>query len=106
VSPPFGLHDPLADFSATGWNDAWPVGSYGAGGNEYEKYSYPLAAHWDGSGWTITPVPNLFGDNDAQLDSVVAAGRGDAWAIGESQHIEINGNELIGGHVQPLIVHW
>jgi len=106
VPPPFGPHDGIADFSATGWNDAWAVGSYGVGGNAEEKYSRPLAAHWNGSTWTITPVPDVTGDNDAELDSVVALGPNDAWAIGQSQQLTISGNQTTGGGLRGLIVHW
>ena len=44
VHAPFGSNDALVGFSATAWNDAWAVGSYGLGGNNIAKYSHALAA--------------------------------------------------------------
>ena len=106
VPQPFGEHDPIGDFSATGWNDAWAVGSYRTGPSRGYGYSHPLAAHWDGSTWTITPVPDVRGHNDTELDSVAAAGRHDAWAIGQSQHLELGDHSVSAGGLQALLVHW
>jgi hypothetical protein len=107
VRDPFGMSDPIAAFSATAWNDAWAVGSYAQGGNEVAKYSYALAAHWNGRSWRLTHVPNRPGDNDAALTDVVAAGTDDAWALGESQRLSLDGNNGISTTgPAALLEHW
>lgn len=94
VPQPFGPHDFIADFSATGWNDAWAVGSYGTGRGHR---SHSLAAHWDGSAWAITPVPAVPGDTEAALNHVVAVGPNDVWGFGSSGHL---------GTSRGLAIHW
>jgi hypothetical protein len=108
VHAPFGSNDPLAGFSATAWNDAWAVGSYGLGDNRVAKYSHALAAHWNGYHWKITPVPNPPGNtNSFALLDVAAARSDDAWAIGETQGLADQGRDGISSS-GPVVyfVHW
>ena len=106
VPPPFGARDGVSDFGATGWNDAWAVGSYRIGA-KLPANSHPLAAHWNGSAWTVTPVPGIRGDNDAELDSVAVVGRNDVWASGPSDHVEFSGVQITGEtEARALVVHW
>jgi hypothetical protein len=103
VHAPFGSNDALVGFSATAWNDAWAVGSYGLGGNNIAKYSHALAAHWNGRRWQITPVPNPRVDNNsAALVDVSAARPDDAWAIGESQQLNLRGSNGADGISAPV----
>lgn len=107
VPPPFGRSDPLAGFSATGWRDAWAVGSYGQGGNAVTKYSHPLAAHWNGHSWRLTHLPIRSGDNVAALEDVAVVRPDDAWALGESQHLQLDGNNgLSATRPAALFEHW
>jgi hypothetical protein len=107
VPPPFGRSDPLASFGATGWDDAWAVGSYGEGGNAVAKYSHALAAHWNGHSWRLTHVPSRSGDNDAALEDVAVLRPDDAWAMGESQHLQFEGdNGLSATGPAVLFEHW
>jgi len=100
---PFGATDPFFHFSATAWNDAWAVGSYGFGGNEVSKLSRPLAAHWDGHSWQMTSVPNPPGDdNSFALVSVAAARTDDVLALGESQRLEFQGNNGLSSSAPVL----
>lgn len=96
VHAPFGSNDPLAGFSATAWNDAWAVGSYGLGDSRVAKYSHALAAHWNGYHWKITPIPNPpRNTNSAALVDVAAARPDDAWALGVAQHLVDQGRDGI-----------
>jgi len=109
VHAPFGSNDPPAGFSATSWNDAWAVGSFGRGGNRVATYSHALAAHWNGSHWQITPAPNPPGDtNSAALVDVSSARPNDALAGGESQRLNLVGANGANGISAPVtyFLHW
>jgi hypothetical protein len=107
VPAPFGASDPISGFGATAWNDAWAVGSYGQGGNTVSKFSYPLAAHWDGHGWRLIQVPNRSGENSAALTDVAAARPDDVWALGESQRLHLLGHDgLSATGPVALLEHW
>jgi hypothetical protein len=90
-------------------SDVWVVGStappQGAGAE-------PLAEHWDGSSWSITPVPvpsDAGALGGAQLDAVAAVSSDDIWAAG---HVggSINDGIATGGQqwtpTDTLIEHW
>jgi hypothetical protein len=106
--PPFGGTDPFSGFSATAWNDAWAVGSYGQGGNKVTKVSHPLAAHWNGHRWQMTPLPNPPGNgNSFTLISVTAARPDYVLALGESQHLGFQGyNGASGSAPVMYFVRW
>jgi hypothetical protein len=109
VHQPFGSNDALLGFGATAWNDAWAVGSYGLGDSRVAKYSHALAAHWNGRHWRITPVPNPPGDdNSFALVDVSAARPDDAWALGESQKLNLVGRDEADGISAPVgySLHW
>lgn len=107
VRPPFGRSDPLMGFGATGWNDAWAVGSYAQGGNPVVKYSHSLAAHWNGRSWRLTHVPIRGGDNNSVLTDVAAVRPGDVWALGQSQHLQLLGNNgLSATGTATFLEHW
>lgn len=61
--------------------DVWAVGGL------QETWNGPfhtLIEHFDGTRWSVVPSPNP-GPNGNELFGVGAAGRGDAWAVGQSQ---------------------
>ncbi|MDX6479839.1 MAG: hypothetical protein QOG85_349 [Gaiellaceae bacterium] len=102
VRAPFGPDDPIADFSATSGSDAWAVGSYSLGEARQVAFAGALAAHWNGSEWQITPVPNREGANNSWLFAVAAARSDDAWAVGVSEHnTRKHGEEPV-----LLLEHW
>jgi hypothetical protein len=102
VRAPFGPDDPIADFAATSGSDAWAVGSYSVGDGRRVAFAGALAAHWNGSEWQITPVPNRQGANNSWLWAVAAAGPDDAWAVGVSEHnTRKHGEEPV-----LLLEHW
>jgi hypothetical protein len=47
-----------------------------------------LVQHWDGSGWTVVPTPEL-GSGDAILSAVVARGPDDVWAVGSVTQADV-----------------
>lgn len=106
VPTPFGQSDPIAGFSATAGNDAWAVGSYAQGGNIAAKYSRALAAHWNGSSWQITPVPNRPGNNNSVLTDIAAVRPDDAWAIGQSQRLDLSHDGFSSTAPVVLLAHW
>ena len=107
VPLPFGRSDPLAGFGATGWNDAWAVGSYAQRGNTIAKYAHSLAAHWNGRSWRLTHIPIRGGDNNAVLTDVAAARPDDVWALGQSQHLHLLGNNgLSATGTATFLEHW
>jgi hypothetical protein len=73
----------LLAVSASSTSDAWAVGftkTVAAAGRN------PLAAHWNGSSWTIVPTPPLTGGAKSTLNGVVALGLTDAWAVGKGRN--------------------
>jgi hypothetical protein len=107
VPLPFGRSDPPVGFGATGLNDAWAVGSYAQGGSPAAKYSHSLAAHWNGRSWRLTHVPIRSGDNNSVLTDVAAAGPDDVWALGQSQHLHLLGdNGLSARNTGVFLDHW
>ncbi len=77
--------------SAAATNDVWAVGSTNRTGFAHTD---PLAAHWDGTSWTIVPTPATTGGSKSILFGVANLGGGNAWAVGRS---EAN---------RALIEHW
>ena len=77
--------------SAAAANDVWAVGSVNQTGFAHTD---PLAAHWDGSAWTIVPTPSTTGGAKSILFGVANLGTANAWAVGRS---EAN---------RALIEHW
>jgi hypothetical protein len=68
--------------SAAAANDVWAVGSVNQTGF---KHTDPLAAHWDGTSWTIVPTPATTGGSKSILFGVANLGGGNAWAVGRSE---------------------
>jgi hypothetical protein len=68
----------LAGVSAASKNDAWAVGTY------YPSPTSPLATlaeHFDGTRWTVYPLPNV-GAQENTLLAVSMPAPGKAWAVG------------------------
>jgi hypothetical protein len=65
--------------SASGPDEAWAVGIYA----DQSALDHPLAEHWNGSVWSVVPVPQPTGQQ-ATLDAVVDLGPDDTWAVGTS----------------------
>ena len=82
----------LLGVSASGPNDAWAVGNT----NSISAASHDtLAAHWDGTTWTIMPTPTAAsGGRLASLYGIADLGPANAWAVGQ------------GKDARPLAEHW
>jgi hypothetical protein len=92
-SPDPGDYNFLSDVSARSADDAWAVGStYDADG------PHTLVLHWDGVSWTAVDAPSP-GIEDDTLESVVALGRREAWAVGYSA------DDGVSSRV-PLTLRW
>ena len=72
----------LLAVSAAGANEAWAVGSTNQSGFAGTN---PIAAHWNGSAWTIVPTPATTGSAKSILDGAVDFGSSNAWAVGRSR---------------------
>jgi hypothetical protein len=70
-------HNELDAVSGTSANDVWAVGRY----EPQSGQERTLIEHWDGSGWTIVPSPNV-GQYHNELDGVAAVSPTDVWAVG------------------------
>jgi hypothetical protein len=85
VATPAVLHrdESLLAVSANSPGDAWAVGFT-------RRVSFagrdPLAAHWNGSSWTIVPTPTLTGGAKSMLNGVAALGPANAWAVGKGRN--------------------
>ena len=82
----------LLGVSASGPDDAWAVGNT----NSISAASHDtLAAHWDGTAWTIVPTPAAAsGGRLASLYDVADLSPANAWAVGQ------------GKDARPLAEHW
>jgi hypothetical protein len=75
--PPTGNNTELNGAAAVSSSNAWAVGTqFGAAG----QTPPPVAYHWNGSAWSLTPTPSL-GVNGG-LTAISASGTTDAWAVG------------------------
>ena len=73
---PGTLSNLLFGVDAVSANDAWAVGSFESSPSNRQ----PLALHWDGSEWSVSPTPNLPPHGD--LHAVEALSASDVWAVG------------------------
>jgi hypothetical protein len=86
----------LHGIAAAGPNDIWAVGEYNK--LNFNNPAKALTLHWDGNSWTavVPPNPSPYGINP--LQSVVARGPNDFFAVGEWQ------NESQG--LNTYVLHW
>jgi hypothetical protein len=84
----------LNAITAVSANDIWAVGrkQNPAGKN------VPLAMHWDGTSWSVVPVPT--GAAPSALNAVSADSRSDIWAVGHQ--LEPRTSNAAAG----LVEHW
>lgn len=84
----------LLDVAAVSENDVWAVGSSSRPG--YPSYS--IVQHWDGTQWSLVPVPPL-SVTSHHLYGVTTISTNDLWAVG---HTTEQNNTL---H-KTLVLHW
>jgi hypothetical protein len=68
----------LTSVTAIAPNDVWAVGEIGTG----TGYEAPETLHWDGTSWSVVPVPG--GSQSTALLGVAAVSSTDVWAVGET----------------------
>jgi hypothetical protein len=71
----------LRGVAAGGVNDVWAVGDSIKDPNNGVSVSRTLIEHWNGSGWTVVPSPNV-GQGSNSLAAVAVRSAGDVWAVG------------------------
>jgi hypothetical protein len=76
-------------------DDIWAVGDHAYSGDVAVQ---PLIEHWNGTGWSIVPGPDL-GSADNGLYGVAAVSTSNIWAVGEHWG-------SAGGCVKTLVEHW
>ncbi len=76
--------------------DCWAVGAQMAD-TDSDKVPVPLAEHWNGSVWSVVPLPSTFGI----LFSVTCTGASDCWAAGTTVSDDNQSNPLNG-----FVDHW
>jgi hypothetical protein len=92
IVPSPSLHDGinptnlLTGVTAISSNDVWASGNEGNANNQ--NFAKPYVEHWDGSTWSLTPVPNQGGEGSL-LFGTTALSSTDVWAVGQTQ--ELNG---------------
>src|SRR5215469_1777094 len=86
--------DVFTAIGASSSADVWAVGWYFDPNNHK---TLTLAEHWNGSGWSLVPTPNV--DLQNELLGVYAAATDDVWAVG--YHDDVGGTD---GDV--LVEHW
>ncbi len=85
----------LGSIAALAHNDAWAVGAYYSGSNQFT-----LTEHWNGSAWTVVPSPNPSGNMGGNsLMGMAATSSRDIWAVGAYNP---GGGALDG----TMILHW
>jgi hypothetical protein len=92
----------LDAISADGPNDVWIVGNYlfEVNPSDYANETYSL--HWNGSDWSIVPMPLEPGTNpnfEYAFSSIEANSPTDVWAVGESYNAATYTSST-------LIEHW
>jgi hypothetical protein len=80
----------LFGITAISADDIWAVGFAGGA---------PLAMHWNGSAWTIVPVPGNSGLSTQYMTAVSAAASDDVWAVGQ-------GRGFFSNRASAHIWHW
>lgn len=88
----------LYAISAASATDIWAVGYYQPGAGIFRA----LVLHWDGSSWTISPLPNDGLEDFSFLNGVAALSDGEAWAVGDYGSNAPNQAK----QVKTLTLHW
>ena len=98
-------HPRLLGVDAMGSDDVWAVGEF------LKLTSVPaahtVAAHWDGSSWSIVPSPNRrfsgYDEYDNSLQGVDAVSPTDVWAVGYSQGVN---SDFTTSRSRTLTLKW
>ena len=97
------LRSDLNAVSADSPGDVWIVGTYMLEVNPSDFAEETYSLHWNGSSWSIVPMPLEPGTNpnfEYVLNSVKANSPTDVWAVGEAVNVGVFGSAT------TLIEHW
>jgi hypothetical protein len=91
----------LDAISADSASDVWIVGTYlfEVNSSDYSEEDYSL--HWNGSAWSIVPMPLNPGTNPNvgyALDAIKANSPTDVWAVGEQYNLTTNSSSTLIEH--------
>jgi Phosphoesterase family len=75
---PGSAEDMLYSVTAVSDNDVWAAGTYAGPDNAF----HPLLEHWNGTSWSVVPVPGP-GTQDGILTSVTSSPGQGVWAAGQ-----------------------
>ena len=81
TSPNNNVNNELKGVAAVAGNDVWAVGDSIKSPIDGVSTSRTLIEHFNGSGWTIVPSPNIGAGNNV-LTGVAAHSANDVWAVG------------------------
>jgi len=91
----------LDAISADSGSDVWIVGTYlfEVNSSDYSEETYSL--HWNGSAWSIVPMPLNPGTNPNvgySLDAIKANSPTDVWAVGDEYNLTTNSSSTLIEH--------
>lgn len=95
----YGDDDTLVAASTVNAMDAWAVG-YSTDFDRRPGGFRTLSEHWDGTKWSVVPMPNSTAAPWNELFGVAAVSSNDVWAVGS-----VGTGEGPGGY-RSLIEHW
>ncbi|TDD02051.1 hypothetical protein E1292_24385 [Nonomuraea deserti] len=84
----------LKAVAASGTNDVWAIGEARRLGR-----TRPVVLHWDGTAWTVVPVPEPSA-GDTVLSAVAVRSATEAWAVGHTS------SAVAGPAVEPYVLRW
>ena len=84
----------LQGTSALSIEDVWSVGYVQAN----DTTITPLAEHWNGTSWAVTPTPVPRDRNHGRLQGVTAISPKDVWAVGSSISTSDGSNRTLAEH--------
>jgi hypothetical protein len=94
----------LSQVAVVSVNDAWAVGSNFGGSSRYGANYTTLTEHWDGTGWSNVPSPNISGIYTANwLNGAAVVSADNIWAIGYYDQASIVCRTCVA---QTLVEHW
>ncbi len=94
VAPHAGLWSLYAGLAFSGGADGWLTGADAP--DDTGRPTTAILDHWDGTGWSESPLPpDLCGGQESFLYDVAAVAVDDAWAVGNC-----------GPPFTPLLLHW
>lgn len=91
-SPYKGAVDTLTGVTAVSSRDVWAVGAA-----QTENDTRAFIEHWNGTRWSVVPVPHVEGETFKELFGVSGVAADDVWAVGDYSTVTTH---------RTLILHW